>query len=203
MTSEQDTLSVGMVGYAFMGAAHSQAWRTAPRFFDLPLRPVMRAVAGRDADQVAAAAEHLGWESTETSWQALVARDDIDLIDVCTPGNTHAEIAIAALEAGKHVLCEKPLANTVEEAEAMVAAAERARQRGVRSMVGFTYRRVPAIGLARRLVAEGRIGDDPPRAGAVPPGLDRRPRGAAVVAARQGARPAPAPSATSARTSST
>jgi predicted dehydrogenase len=158
MASEHDTLSVGMVGYAFMGAAHSQAWRNAPRFFDLPLRPQMTAVAGRDEAKVAAAAARLGWDSTETSWQALVARDDIDLIDVCTPGDTHAEIAIAALEAGKHVLCEKPLANTVEEAEAMVAAAEKARARGVRSMVGFTYRRVPAIGLARQLVAAGRIG---------------------------------------------
>ncbi len=158
MTHQQDTLSVGMVGYAFMGAAHSQAWRNAPRFFDLALRPRMTAVAGRDAAKVAAAAEQLGWDSTETSWQALVARDDIDLIDVCTPGDTHAEIAIAALEAGKHVLCEKPLANSVEEAEAMVAAAERAKASGVRSMVGFTYRRVPAIGLARRLVAEGRLG---------------------------------------------
>ena len=158
MTSEHDTLSVGMVGYAFMGAAHSQAWRNAPRYFDLPLKLRMAAVAGRDAAKVAAAATQLGWDSTETSWQALVARDDIDLIDVCTPGDTHAEIAIAALEAGKHVLCEKPLANTVEEAEAMVAAAEKAKANGVRSMVGFTYRRVPAIGLARQLVAEGRIG---------------------------------------------
>jgi predicted dehydrogenase len=151
-------LSVGMVGYAFMGAAHSHAWRTAPRFFDLPLRPRMAAVAGRDPDGVRAAAERLGWESTETSWQALVERDDIDLVDVCTPGYTHAEIVIAALEAGKHVLCEKPLANTVEEAEAMTAAAERAAADGVRAMVGFTYRRVPAISLARQLVAEGRIG---------------------------------------------
>jgi predicted dehydrogenase len=158
MTSQQDSLSVGMVGYAFMGAAHSQAWRNAHRFFDLPLRPRMTAVAGRDAAKVAAAAEQLGWQSTETSWQALVTRDDIDLVDVCTPGDTHAEIAIAALEAGKHVLCEKPLANTVEEAEAMTEAAEKARADGVRSMVGFTYRRVPAIALARRLVADGRIG---------------------------------------------
>ncbi|MCY4727723.1 Gfo/Idh/MocA family oxidoreductase [Nocardioides sp. STR2] len=151
-------LSVGMVGYAFMGAAHSHAWRTAPRFFDLPLRPRMTAVAGRDADGVRAAAERLGWESTETSWRALVDRDDIDLVDVCTPGHTHAEIVIAALEAGKHVLCEKPLANSVEEAEAMTAAAERAAADGVRAMVGFTYRRVPAISLARQLVAEGRLG---------------------------------------------
>jgi predicted dehydrogenase len=158
MNSERDTLSVGMVGYAFMGAAHSQAWRNAPRFFDLPLRIARTAVAGRDADGVAAAARRLGWSSTETSWQALVARDDIDLVDICTPGDTHAEIAIAALDAGKHVLCEKPLANTVDEAEAMALAAERAASSGIRSMVGFTYRRVPAIGLARRLVAEGRLG---------------------------------------------
>ena len=151
-------LSVGMVGYAFMGAAHSQAWRNAPRFFDLPLHPRMAALAGRDAARVATAADRLGWDSTETSWQALVARDDIDLIDVCTPGHTHAEIAIAALEAGKHVLCEKPLANSVEEAEAMAQAAEKAAAHGVRSMVGFTYRRVPAIALARQLVADGRIG---------------------------------------------
>ena len=153
-----DELSVGLVGHAFMGAAHSQAWRNAPRFFDLPLHLRMTAVAGRDAGRVADAADRLGWESTETSWQALVARDDIDLVDVCTPGHTHAEIAIAALEAGKHVLCEKPLANTVEEAEAMTRAAEKAAVAGVRSMVGFTYRRVPAIGLARQLVAEGRLG---------------------------------------------
>ena len=164
MTTTPDTtdgrrdLSVGMVGYAFMGAAHSHAWRTAPRFFDLPLRPRMAAVAGRDAEGVRAAADRLGWESTETSWQALVERDDIDLVDVCTPGHTHAEIVIAALEAGKHVLCEKPLANTVEEAEAMTRAAERAAADGVRAMVGFTYRRVPAISLARQLVAEGRLG---------------------------------------------
>jgi predicted dehydrogenase len=151
-------LSVGMVGYAFMGAAHSQAWRSASRFFDLPLHPRMTALAGRDAARVAAAAERLGWESTETSWQALVARDDIELVDVCTPGNTHAEIAIAALEAGKHVLCEKPLANTVAEAEAMSAAADRAAGQGIRAMVGFTYRRVPAIALARKLVADGRVG---------------------------------------------
>ncbi len=158
MPQQKDTLSVGMVGYAFMGAAHSQAWRNAPRFFDLPMGVSMRALAGRDPDKVAAAARQLGWEATETSWRALVDRDDIDLVDVCTPGDTHAEIAIAALEAGKHVLCEKPLANSVEEAEAMTLAAEKAAAAGVRSMVGFTYRRVPAIGLARRLVAEGRLG---------------------------------------------
>lgn len=155
MTEAVPRLGIGMVGYAFMGVAHSQAWRNAPRFFDLPLHPDMAAVAGRDAAAVSAAAAKLGWSSTETDWKALVSRDDIDLVDICTPGDTHAEIAIAALEAGKHVLCEKPLANSVEEAEAMVRAAERAP--GL-AMVGFTYRRVPAIQLARTLVADGRIG---------------------------------------------
>ena len=152
-------LGVGMVGYAFMGAAHSQAWRTAPHFFDLPMRPDLRALCGRDAGRVAEAAERLGWESTETDWTRLLARDDIDLVDICTPGDTHAEIAVAALEAGKHVLCEKPLANSVAEARAMADAAERAAVQGVMAMAGFTYRRTPAIALARQLVSEGRIGD--------------------------------------------
>jgi predicted dehydrogenase len=155
---DRPTLGVGLIGYAFMGAAHSQAWRTAPHFFDLPLRPDLRVLAGRDPARVAEAAGRLGWADTETDWRRVVERADVGLVDVCTPGDTHAEIAIAALEAGKHVLCEKPLANSVAEAEAMAAAAERAAARGVRSMVGFTYRRVPAIGLARKLVAEGRIG---------------------------------------------
>jgi predicted dehydrogenase len=104
-------------------------------------------------------AEKFGWEHVETDWRALVARDDVDVVDVCTPGDTHAEIAVAALEAGKHVLCEKPLANSVGEAETMADAAKAARARGVRSMVGFTYRRVPAIKLARSLVAGGRLGE--------------------------------------------
>jgi predicted dehydrogenase len=160
MTSaERPALRVGMIGYAFMGAAHSQAWRTAPRFFDLPLAPEMAVLAGRDAAAVSAAADRLGWPQTETDWRRLVARDDVDLIDICTPGDTHAEIAIAALAAGKHVLCEKPLANSVAEAEAMVEAAERAAASGVRAMVGFTYRRVPAVTLARQLVADGRLGE--------------------------------------------
>ena len=155
---EGPRLGVGMIGYAFMGAAHSQAWRVAPRFFDLPLRPEMTVVCGRTAPAVAAAAARLGWDSTETDWRRVLERDDVDLVDICTPGSTHAEIAIAALAAGKHVLCEKPLANTVAEAEAMTAAAAEAATHGVRAMVGFTYRRVPAVALARELVAEGRIG---------------------------------------------
>lgn len=152
------TVGVGMVGHAFMGRAHSQAWRSVGPFFGPPLTPVMTALAGRSAERVRAAAESLGWASVETDWKELLRRDDVQLVDVCTPGDGHAEIAVAALDAGKHVLCEKPLANTVAEAEAMVAAAGRARERGVRSMVGFNYRRVPAVTLARRLVEEGRIG---------------------------------------------
>ncbi|MFJ8591318.1 Gfo/Idh/MocA family protein [Streptomyces sp. NPDC093598] len=151
-------LRVGMVGYAFMGAAHSQGWRTAGRVFDLPLNPVQAVICGRDAAGVRAAADRHGWASTETDWRALVERDDVDLVDICTPGDSHAEIALAALAAGKHVLCEKPLANTVEEATSMALAAEEAHTRGQVAMVGFNYRRVPATAQARRMVAEGRLG---------------------------------------------
>ena len=157
--TEPKPLRVGMVGYAFMGAAHSHAWRTAPRFFDLPLQPQLAAVAGRNPDAVQAAARTLGWDSAETDWRRLIERDDIDLIDICTPGDTHAEMAIAALEAGKHVLCEKPLANSVEEAERMTAAADSAAARGVFAMCGFSYRRTPALALAKRYVDEGRLGE--------------------------------------------
>ncbi len=119
----------------------------------------MTVVVGRDAAGVAANARKWGWAESATDWREVIARDDIDVVDIVTPGDTHAEIAIAALEAGKHVLCEKPLANTVAEAEAMTAAADRAAERGIRSMVGFTYRRVPATTFARDLVAAGRIGE--------------------------------------------
>jgi predicted dehydrogenase len=151
-------LGIGMVGYAFMGVAHSQGWRNARSFFDPALVPDLVAIGGRDAQAAGDMARRFDWQHVETDWRALVARPDVDLVDICTPGDTHAEIAIAALNAGKHVLCEKPLANTVEEARAMAAAAERAQQRGIRSMVGFTYRRVPAIALARQLVRDGRVG---------------------------------------------
>jgi predicted dehydrogenase len=148
-------LRVGMVGYAFMGKAHSQAWRNAPRFFDLPLRPQLAVLCGRSAEPLRAAADRYGFADTETDWRQLVARDDVDVVDICVPGDAHAAIAVAALEAGKHVLCEKPLANTVPEAERMAEAAKRA---AGRSMVGFNYRRVPALALARRLIASGRLG---------------------------------------------
>ena len=156
--SDLPRLNVGMVGYAFMGKAHSQAWWNAPRYFDLPVQIGMTALCGRNAERTQEAADQQGWASIETDWRALIARDDIDLIDICTPGDSHAEIAIAALKAGKHVLCEKPLANTVAEAEAMAAAAAEAAERGVFAMVGFTNRRVPAIALARQLIADGRLG---------------------------------------------
>jgi predicted dehydrogenase len=149
---------VGIVGHGFMGDAHSQAWRTAGHVFDLPLRPVMAALCGRDGAAAATAAARHGWAAVETDWRSLIARDDVHLVDVCTPGDRHAEIAIAALRAGKHVLCEKPLANSVAQAQAMAQAAVQARDQGVRSMVGFNYRRVPALALARRLIADGRIG---------------------------------------------
>ncbi|MEO3769650.1 Gfo/Idh/MocA family oxidoreductase [Micromonospora sp. B9E7] len=158
MSTTDKELRVGMVGYAFMGAAHSQAWRTVNRVFDLPTRARMALICGRDTGKVADAADRLGWEAYTTDWRDLINRDDIDVIDVCTPGDSHAEIALAALAAGKHVLCEKPLANTVEEARAMTAAAEVARAAGVRSMCGFNYRRVPAVTMMRQLVADGRLG---------------------------------------------
>jgi predicted dehydrogenase len=148
-----------MIGHGFMGSAHSQGWRVAPRFFDLAAEPEMAVVVGRDADGTAASARKWGWQESATDWREVVGRDDIDIVDIVTPGDTHAEIALAALAAGKHVLCEKPLANTVAEAEAMTAAAEEAAARGVRSMVGFTYRRVPATTFARDLIAAGRIGE--------------------------------------------
>lgn len=158
-SDSQRELGVAMIGYAFMGAAHSQGWRTAPHFFDLPARPVMRVVAGRNTDGVSAAADKLGWLEASDDWKSVLDRDDIDIVDICTPGDSHKDIALAALAAGKHVLCEKPLANTVAEAEEMAAAAESAARHGVVAMVGFTYRRVPAIALARRLVEQGKLGE--------------------------------------------
>jgi predicted dehydrogenase len=152
------TLRVAMIGHGFMGAAHSQGWRTAPRVFDLPAEPEMAVIVGRNATATADAAAKWGWAETATDWREVIARDDIDLVDIVTPGDSHAEIAIAALEADKHVLCEKPLANTVGEAEAMADAAARAAARGIRAMVGFTYRRVPAVTFLRDIIAQGAVG---------------------------------------------
>lgn len=158
MTSAKPRLNVAMIGYGFMGAAHSQGWRVAPRFFDLDAAPGMQLIVGRNAGAVTEAATWWGWAESATDWREAVARDDIDVIDIVTPGDSHAEIAIAALEAGKHVLCEKPLANTVDEAIAMADAAARAAEKGVFAMLGHTYRRVPAATFARDLVAAGKLG---------------------------------------------
>ncbi|MGL4513208.1 MAG: Gfo/Idh/MocA family protein [Lacipirellulaceae bacterium] len=147
---------VGLVGTKFMGKAHSNAFLTAAKFFDLPAKPVMKAVCGRDEASLRAFADRFGWESIETDWRKLVARDDIDLIDVGSPGDTHAGIAIAAAEAGKHVFCEKPLANTLAECREMLAAVRKA---GVVHMVNFNYRRCPAVTLARQMIAAGEIGE--------------------------------------------
>ena len=149
---------VAVIGYSFMGKAHSNAWRNVGAFFpDVP--PARQAVlVGRDADQVATAAAHYGWHDTATDWRSVLERPDVDIVDICLPGHLHAVVAEAALAAGKHVLVEKPLANDVAEAESMTRAAALAGTNGVRAMVGFNYRRVPALALARELVASGRIG---------------------------------------------
>ncbi|GAB7191006.1 Gfo/Idh/MocA family oxidoreductase [Kineococcus sp. NUM-3379] len=159
MTDQQQPLGVALVGHSFMGAVHSHAWRTVDHVGTPALRTRRTVLVGRDATRTAAAAEQFGWEDAATDWREVLGRDDVQIVDICTPGDSHAEIAIAALRAGKHVICEKPLAKTVEEAEEMTAAAEEAARRGVRSMVAFNYRRVPAVALARELVAAGRLGD--------------------------------------------
>lgn len=156
-THGRPPLGVAMIGYAFMGKAHSNAWRNVASYFDVPAFE-QRVIIGRDPEGVAAAAAKYGWAESATDWRAVMARDDIHVVDICAPGFMHAEVAIAALAAGKHVLVEKPLANTLAEAEAMAAAAGEAQTRGVQSMVGFNYRRVPALALARELISEGRLG---------------------------------------------
>ena len=150
---------VAMIGHAFMGAAPSDAWRTVAQVMNVPVAPVMAVVVGRRPEATAAAAARLGWAEASTDWRSVVQGDDIDLVDICTPGDSHAEIAIAALRAGKHVLCEKPLGNSIAEASAMADAARSARAVGVRSMIGFNYRRVPALALAAELIREGRVGE--------------------------------------------
>ncbi|MDO5662080.1 MAG: Gfo/Idh/MocA family oxidoreductase [Brachybacterium sp.] len=150
-------LGVALIGYEFMGRAHSQGWRSVEAAFEVP--PIVRRViVGRDEERVTDAARRLDWDEAATDWRDVITRDDIDIVDICTPGFLHAEIAIAALEAGKHVLCEKPLANDTAEAERMVAAATAAQERGQVAALGFNYRRVPALALAQRLVQEGRLG---------------------------------------------
>ena len=150
------TINVGMVGYAFMGKAHSNAWLKVAKFFDLPARPVMKAVCGRSEGPLKAFQQKWGWESTETDWRKLIKRDDIDLIDICTPNSSHSQIAIAAAKAGKHIACEKPLGMNAADAKKMVDAVKAA---GVKNMVWFNYRRVPAVSLAKQIIDEGRLGE--------------------------------------------
>jgi predicted dehydrogenase len=149
-------INVALIGYKFMGKAHSQAWRTVGRFFDLAAEPAMKVVCGRDAAAVDEFARRWGWESSSSDWREAVARRDVDLVDISTPGNTHAEIAIAAAEAGKHIWCEKPLTFTVKEAKQMLAAVRKA---GVKHMVNFNYRRCPAVALAKKLIEADEIGE--------------------------------------------
>ena len=148
-------LNIGMVGYGFMGRTHSNAFLQAGRFFDLAYQPVLKAVCARNTGRAEAFAANWGYESIETDWRKLVARKDIDLIDIASPNDTHAEIAIAAAKAGKIVMCEKPLGRTVAEAGTMVDAVESAK---VPNMVWYNYRRVPAVMLLKQLLDEGRLG---------------------------------------------
>ncbi|GAB4454392.1 MAG: Gfo/Idh/MocA family oxidoreductase [Armatimonadaceae bacterium] len=156
MAGAKKIINVGLVGYQFMGKAHSNAFRQVTKFFpEVDFEVRLKALCGRTEERVKSAAEKFGFETYETDYQKLVERDDIDLIDVVTPGNTHAEIAIAAANAGKMVICEKPLANTVAEAEAMVEAVKK---NNVPNAVCFNYRRIPAIALAKKMIEEGRLG---------------------------------------------
>jgi myo-inositol 2-dehydrogenase/D-chiro-inositol 1-dehydrogenase len=148
-------LNIGLVGYGFMGRTHSNAFLQAPRFFDLPVRPVLKALCARNADRARAFAANWGYESVETDWRKLVERKDIDLIDIASPNDSHHDIAVAAAKAGKIVMCEKPLGRTAAEATAMVDAVEAAK---VPNTVWYNYRRVPAVVLIKHLLDEGRMG---------------------------------------------
>src|SRR5262249_25658546 len=141
-SAEMKTLNIGLVGYGFMGRTHSNAFLQAPRFFELPYKPVLKAVAARNEERVKKFAANWGYESYETDWRKLIDRKDIEVIDIASPNDTHHEIAIAAARAGKMVMCEKPLGRNAAEAESMVAAVESA---GVPNTVWYNYRRVPAV----------------------------------------------------------
>jgi predicted dehydrogenase len=148
-------LNIAMIGYQFMGRAHSNAWRQVAKFFDTPSEPVMKVVCGRSENAVRHAAESLGWQEYAVSWEQVVARKDIDVVDICTPGDSHLPIAVAAADAKKVVFCEKPLANTLAESEKMLEAV---RRNGVIHMICHNYRRVPAVTLAKQMIAEGQVG---------------------------------------------
>jgi myo-inositol 2-dehydrogenase/D-chiro-inositol 1-dehydrogenase len=148
-------LNIGVVGCGFMGRTHSNAFRKVTNFFDVPYQPVLKTICARTADRARSFAERWGYESAESDWRRLVDSRDVDLIDIASPNDTHAEIAVAAAKAGKMVMCEKPLGRNPAESEAMVKAVEEA---GVANMVWYNYRRVPAVTLAKQLIDEGRLG---------------------------------------------
>ncbi|MFC4224156.1 Gfo/Idh/MocA family oxidoreductase [Lysinibacter cavernae] len=152
------TLNVALIGYSFMGAIHAQAWRTAPSFFPTDLTPRVTTVCGRNEYAATEFANRFGIPHVETDWRSVVNDPTIDVIDICVPGHLHTEIALAALAAGKHVLCEKPLANNLDDAERMAAAAASASANGIFASVGFNYRRTPALALAQRMIANGDLG---------------------------------------------
>ena len=149
------TLNIGMVGYGFMGRAHSNAFAQAPHFFDLPFQPVLKAASARNADKLKSFADQWGYQSTEADWCKLIERKDIDIIDIAAPNDMHMEIAIAAAAAGKMVMCEKPLGRNAQESRKMVDAVEKAK---VANMVWYNYRRIPAITLAKQFIDDGRLG---------------------------------------------
>jgi len=149
-------LRIGLIGYNFMGKAHSNAWRQAGKFFDLPAKVELDTICGRSAAGVAAAAEQLGWRRTSTDWRTVVADPEIDVVDICTPNDSHHEIAIEAARHGKAILCEKPLALSVAQCEEMVAAVKKAK---VVNMVCHNYRRIPAMALAKKMIERGDLGD--------------------------------------------
>ena len=155
MSESKPPLNIGLIGYGFMGRAHSNAYVQAGHFFDLPRTPVLKAVCARNEGRAREFADQWGYESVETDWRELLKRDDIDAVDIATPNNLHREIAIAAAEAGKAILCEKPLAMNAAEGEEMVAAVEKA---GVPNTVWYNYRRIPAVSLAKQIIDSGKLG---------------------------------------------
>ena len=149
-------IRIAILGHRFMGRAHSNAWSQAAKFFDIPFKPVLQVACGRDEDDLQTFADRWGWEETESDWRKVIARDDIDIIDIALPTFLHAETAIAAAEAGKHIFCEKPFSNSAAEAHAMLAAAEKA---GITHYLNHNYRRCPAITLAKKMIEDGELGE--------------------------------------------
>jgi predicted dehydrogenase len=149
-------LNVALIGTKFMGKAHSNAWRKVGMFFDLPFEPVMKVICGRDPEGTKEAAERFGWQEWDTDWEKVVNREDIDIVDVSAPSNAHHPMVLEAAKAGKHIVCEKPLANSVKHAEAMLRAAEKA---GVKHLCGFSYRFAPAVATIKKMIQKGDLGE--------------------------------------------